>query len=130
MPHPGVSLSVVLANAVQAFNSVRISQDVTDLSNEYFDQNVTLYRLHHRGQVYQNRNQVAGFLNTRLIPSNPQLDVGTPDISNTEYLGAVVSDDATWTEGGRVDTFSLTFTFINDPDDGWLFIGMDGLVND
>jgi hypothetical protein len=129
MPHHGVSLSTVLANVVQAFNNVRIPQDVTDLSNEYFDQNVTLYRLHNQGHFYHNKNQVAGFLSTRLIPSNPQLDIGTPDISNTQYLGAVISDDATWTEGGRVDSFSLTFTFINDPNNGWLFTGMDGLVN-
>jgi hypothetical protein len=50
-------------------------------------------------------------------------------VSNTNFIGAVFGNNATWTQGGAgPQPFSFTFTFLYDAQNGWLFTGLDGQV--
>jgi len=129
MPHTGDPLGTAFLNAVRAFNTVAGDPDVDRLGDEYFDQQVTLYQLHHQGNFFRPKPQVVTFLKQRL-QNNPRFNPGNYQVQNTDFVGAVFSNNATWTQGGaNPEPFSFMFTFVKDRQNGWIFTGLDGKKN-
>jgi hypothetical protein len=126
------SLQQVFVAAVNAFNNANTEADVDALDVGYFDDGVSLHRLHGGTDPRQYRRRVVAYLKTRLLRNLP--NPGPQFVPNAGYAvdtaAGTVSGTAAWTEpaAGVNQQIDFTFTFRDDPDDGWLLINMTGQV--